>query len=98
MFRDFPADTVTIDGGEIQCIVLSGLSKRSALEIGGFQEEPTVTIAIQLRDPETGAEIFTSLPEPNDTATLAGRTYRIDRTESDPYGYTMQLDLVTPHK
>ena len=98
MFRDFPPEVVVIDDAEIQCIVITGLVQRSTLEVGGFQEEPLVTIAIQLRDPETGAEKFVSPPEVNDLAMLAGRNYRIERTEKDQFGYTMQIDLVTPHK
>jgi hypothetical protein len=78
--------------------VITGLSERKALEIGGFQEEPTMTIVIQLKDPDTGADIFSSLPNLNETVSLGGRTYRIERTEKDPFGYTMQMDLVTPHK
>jgi hypothetical protein len=96
-FRDFPTETATLDDGtEIQCLVISGLVERTTLEIGGMQEEPTVTIVIQLKNPDNGADIFTTIPD--GTVTLNGRNYRVDRTEKDPFGYTMQIDLMTPHK
>jgi hypothetical protein len=86
----------TFDGGTYTG-TRSGIATRKPLEIGGFQEEPILSIAINLAD-AYGTPTFTTQPDTGDTVIIGSTTYRIDRTEVDEFGVALQLDLVTPHK
>lgn len=75
----------------------SGLTQRKPLEIGGFQEEPALTIVIQLAD-QYGTATFTTQPSIGDRITVNGVTYRVDRTELDEHRVALQMDLITKDK
>lgn len=74
---------------------VSGKNLRRPLEIGGFHEEPEVTIAINLKD-AAGNSTFEEAPSVGDTILIGSHTYRVDRTELDAFSEALQLDLRSP--
>lgn len=75
----------------------SGIAARKPLEVGGFQEEPSLSLAINLAD-KFGTPTFTTQPDIGGKVTIGGTVYRIDRVEIDEFGVSLQMDLITPHK
>lgn len=71
---------------------LSGKSLRRPLEIGGFQEEPEITIVINLKD-AAGNSTFVDAPTIGDDIIIGNHTYRVDRTELDEFSMALQMDL-----
>lgn len=88
--------TFTIDGQDYVG-TRSGITKRKPLEIGGFQEEPMLSLVINLAD-AFGTPTFTTQPDVGDKVTIGSTVYRIDRAEIDELGIALQMDLITPHK
>lgn len=76
---------------------ISGQSVRKRLEIGGFDEEPEMSLVIALRD-EVGSPVFVTLPTVGEKVTVGTRQYRIDKTEIDQFNTAFQLDLKSIHK
>lgn len=75
---------------------ISGANNRRKLEIGGFDEMPEMTLVIALKDAD-GAATFDGLPEVNEKVTVGTVTYRIERTEIDPFNAGFQMDLRSQH-
>lgn len=73
------------------------LSQVKRLEIGGFQEEPTLTLVVALSD-ATGNRTFGTRPKIGDRLTIATKEYRVVRSETDPFESMLTLDLATPEK
>ncbi len=76
---------------------ISGLNMRRALELGGFEEGPEMTLVIALKD-SVGANVFVTLPTVGQSVIIGTKTYRIDRTEIDPLNVGFQMDLRSAHK
>jgi len=95
LIADAPV-TFTFDGADY-IGTQSGISKRKPLEIGGFQDEPMLSIVINLAD-QYGTPTFSTQPDVGDKVSIGGITYRIDRTEIDEFAVALQMDLITPHK
>ncbi len=76
----------------------SGVIRRRPLEVGGFDDQPEISIAINIYD-RTGADQFgANPPQVGDRITVGPKTYRIDRTEVDAMGECLQLDLRSKDK
>lgn len=88
--------TFTYDGADYIGTV-SGKNLRRPLEMGGFQEEPDLTIAINLKD-AAGNSIFVEAPSVGDDIILGSHAYRVDRTEIDEFSEALQLDLRSPSR
>jgi len=97
-YIDFPKEKAVISDAEYDCIRLTSTGRRRPLEIGGFQDEPEVIIAISNFDPETGERVFPIIPTVGTSVLLAGETYRIDRIEESAYGNDVVMELRTPNK
>jgi hypothetical protein len=95
MIADAPV-TATIEGTEYTG-TYTGVVKRRPLEIGGFQEEPEVSIVFSLYD-SSGIEVFSTRPAIGSQVVIGSRPYRVVRSEVDPFEIGIQLDLTTPHK
>lgn len=76
----------------------SGIAARRPLEIGGFEEQPELTIVINLRRAEGDATFGQDMPQDGDRITVGERVYRVDRTEIDTHRECLQMDLRSPHK
>jgi len=75
----------------------SGINSRRPIEIGGFEDMPELTIAINLKNLD-GSELFgPDRPGVNDQITVAGVVYRIERTEIDSSQECLQMDLRSNH-
>lgn len=96
MIGDFP--TLFQFGGVEYRGSASGKAERRPLEIGGFEPQPEMTLAINVRKAQGDPVFGQDMPAENDTVTIAGRDYRIDRTEIDETGECLQMDLRSPHK
>jgi hypothetical protein len=71
---------------------ISGQTERKALEVGGFDEEPELTLVIAIRD-EYGALTMPALPVIGESIRIGTNTYRVDRTEIDQFNAGFQMDL-----
>jgi len=76
----------------------SGIAARKPLEIGGFEEQPELTIVINLRTREGDAVFGQDMPQEGKRVTVREVVYRIDRTEIDSVQESLQMDLRSPHK
>lgn len=76
----------------------SGLNRTEPLEIGGFEERPELTIAINLKDTNGDLVFGQDRPAVNDRVTVGGKVYRVDRSEIDSMEECLQMDLRSPHK
>jgi len=91
-------DPVTFTfGGTDYTGTRSGKNLRQPLELGGFQDEPELTLVVALTD-ENGSPTIDPLPEVGEKVTIAGTVYRIDRTERDAEGAGYQMDLRSANK
>lgn len=90
MIADSPT-TFTFDGLEYVGAV-SGKNLRRNLEIGGFQDEPEITLVVALKTAE-GANTFTTAPRVKDDVLIGSTRYRIIRTELDEFSEALQMDL-----
>lgn len=96
MIEDDPV-SFDFDGATYQG-TSSGVSKKTPLEIGGFEPQPELTIAVNLHNLD-GDDVFTSgAPTEGDTITVDNISYRVDRTETDPTGECLQLDLRSAYR
>ena len=76
----------------------SGINARRPLEIGGFEEMPELTIAVNLRRYD-GDEVFgQDRPSVGDHISVREVEYRIERTEIDSLEECLQMDLRSKHK
>lgn len=71
---------------------MSGKNLRRPLEIGGFQDEPEITLVVALKTAD-GAPTFASPPTVGDDIFIGLHRYRVDRTELDEFSEGLQLDL-----
>lgn len=86
-------DPVTFTyGGTDYAGTLSGTNLRRPLELGGFQDEPELTLVIARSD-ANGSPTIDPLPSIGEKVTVNGLSYRIERTESDAEGAGYQMDL-----
>lgn len=76
----------------------SGVSARRPLEIGGFEDQPELTISINIKQLDGGDTFGQDIPKVGDRITVENVTYRIDRTEVDSFGECLQMDLRSQHK
>ena len=97
-YRDFPSEPIVISNVEYACVRVTGLTSRRPLEIGGFQDEPEITISVSNIDLETGGCVFSTLPEVGTVALFGGENYRIDRIEEDSFSSDVLMDLRSPSK
>lgn len=81
----------TFDGADYTGTV-SGKNLRRPLEIGGFQEEPELTLVINLKD-AAGNATFVQAPVVGTDLRIGNHSYRVDRTELDEFSEALQLDL-----
>jgi hypothetical protein len=75
----------------------SGKSFRRPLEMGGFEDEPDVTLVTPLKTPER-APVFGIAPAVGDYILIGQTTYKVDRTELDEFSESLQLDLRSAKK
>lgn len=75
----------------------SGLNLRQPLEIGGFQDEPEMTLVISIYR-QDGSRTIEDLPNVNQKLTIGSTVYRIERTERDAEGVGYQMDLRSANK
>lgn len=76
----------------------SGLNMRKPLQLGGFEEMPELTIAVNLRDAVGDLVFGQDRPDVGDYITTGGVVYRIDRTEIDSFEECLQMDLRSKNK
>lgn len=76
----------------------SGLNRRRPMEIGGFEDQPEMTLAVNLRDIEGGLVFGQDMPSIGDRITIGGVDYRVERTEVDSMGECLQMDLRSKDK
>lgn len=74
-----------------------GLNLRQPLELGGFQDEPEITLVVAISQAD-GSLTMNPLPEVNEQITIAGAAYRVERTERDAEGAGYQMDLRSANK
>lgn len=72
---------------------ISGVVRRRPLEMGGFDDQPELTLAVNLRNVAGDAVFGQDRPDVGDRITYQNKTYRIDRTEVDSFGECLQMDL-----
>jgi hypothetical protein len=77
--------------------MISGQTKRRRLEIGGFDDEPEMTLVINLRGVDN-EPLFVTLPQVGQVVTVGITNYRIDRTEIDPFNVAFEMDLRSVNK
>ena len=95
MINDAPK-TFTFGGADYTGTI-SDLQDRVSLEIGGFEDEPIMTLVVALKTDSQQA-VFTTQPAVNDKVTVDSVIYRVKRTEADQFGQTLEMALETPHK
>jgi hypothetical protein len=88
--------TFTFDGADYVGTV-SGKNLRRPLAMGGFQEEPEITLAINLFD-ANGNPTFIEAPSVGMDLVIGLHTYRVERTEVDEFSQALQLDLRSPSR
>lgn len=88
--------TFSFDGVEYTG-TMSGKNLRVPLEIGGFQDEPELSIIIAIHD-AYGNRVMNTLPAVGQKVTTGGTTYRIDRIETDVENVGLQMDLRSANK
>lgn len=76
----------------------SGINAMRPLEIGGFEEAPELTIAINLKTIAGDNTFGQDNPEVGDRITVDEVEYRIEKTEIDSFGESLQMDLRSKHK
>jgi hypothetical protein len=76
----------------------SGINARRPLELGGFEDQPELTIAVNLRTAQGDLLFGQDRPDVNDRITVGGVEYRVDRTELDSLGECLQMDLRSKNK
>jgi hypothetical protein len=96
MIEDDPT-TFTYAGAEYRG-ASSGINRRRPMEIGGFEDQPEMNLAVNLRDIDGGLIFGQDAPEVGDRITVGGIEYRIDRTEVDSMAECLQLDLRSKDK
>jgi hypothetical protein len=76
----------------------SGLNRRRPLEVGGFDEQPEITIAINIRNKDGDLVFGQDRPKVGSQITYKGKVYRVDRTEVDQFEECLQMDLRSASK
>ena len=95
MISDAPV-TFTFNGASYTG-TYSGIDRRRPLEIGGFSDEPTITLAVALKD-SLQVSVFSAAPAEGDQVTISGTAYRVVSTETDMFGEGLELSLETVSK
>lgn len=95
MIADAPIPIVFAD--QVFDAAYNGRSERKPVSIGGFTDEPAISIVIALKT-ETGESVFTTPPGNGDTISIRDELFRVEHFEIDPFGESIQLDLITPAK
>lgn len=90
LFRDLPTEWITISDVERLCLCI-GARDRKDLEIGGFQELPTLEIAM-----ERGQ--FSELPEQGQRVTFRGKSFRVGEIIHDHPQSPIRFTLESPDK
>ena len=96
MIEDDPV-TFTHEGTEYRGTI-GGINRRRPLEVGGFQEEPEIVLAVNVKNSQGGNLFGQDRPKVGDRITIGVKTYRIDRTELDSFEESLQMDLRSEHK
>lgn len=92
------ADPVTFTYNGAEYIgTRSGLNYRQTLELGGFQDEPEMSLVIAQFD-QYNAPTIEPLPSIGEKITIGTKVYRIDRIERDAEGVAYQMDLRSQNK
>lgn len=73
------------------------ISKSIELEIGGSQDNLTLSLLVMLVD-EAGNQVFVEAPQSGDIIAISSADYRVDSVETDPHAVTATITLITPHK
>jgi len=76
----------------------SGVNRRRPLEIGGFEDQPELSIAINLVNMEGDRVFGQDPPVVGSRITVNGIAYRVDRTEVDSFNECLQIDLKSKDK
>jgi hypothetical protein len=76
---------------------ITPLGMTRPLEVGGFQEEPTLSLLVALITAE-GNRTFGTRPAVGDRVTVQGKDYRILSINTDNLGAFMSIDLTSVHK
>lgn len=95
MIADAP--TVFTFNGNDYTGAVSGKNLRRPLELGGFQDEPEITLVVALKN-DDGSPAFLPAPAVGDALLIGSHTYRVERTELDEFSQALQLDLRSPNK
>lgn len=96
MIEDAPA--LFLFGGVEYRGTASGINRRRPLETFGFDDQPELTIAINIRD-RYGAAVFgQDRPGIGSRITYQGTVYRVERTEIDCFDECLQMDLRSKDK
>lgn len=72
---------------------ISGINRSRPLEIGGFNDTPQISIAINLRDAQGDNVFGQDRPRVGSRITYRETEYRVDSTEIDTMEQAMQLNL-----
>ena len=91
IIEDDPA-TFQFNGVEYRGTV-SGINNSRPLEIGGFEERPELSIAINLKDAQGGLVFGQDRPVVGSRITYREILYRVDSIEIDSFQEAMQLNL-----
>lgn len=84
-------------GGNTYTGTVSGKNSRKPLEIGGFQDEPEISLVINLKD-ASGNPTFEQAPATGNDLIIGNHVYRIERMELDEFSQSLQFDLRSPNR